>query len=160
MQPSLLNTYVLPVLIYYGNTATVLGTTAAKKASKVYCYLSVPSAVNARAPDLIRVKQGTHIQQISNHSEVPLAQLSLIVNAILEILPQLRRWNHIFRDVTRWLRSHCAPSQDISITVTSGPCSIFLEKKSTTSTLADAQPVWGTWSQRCKHTKKVLIDCK
>lgn len=41
-----------------------------------------------------------------------------IVNAISEILPnasQFRCWNHIFRDVTRWLRSHGAPSQDVSV---------------------------------------------
>ena len=41
-----------------------------------------------------------------------------IVNAITELLPrlpQLRCWNHIFRDVTRWLRSHGAPSHDVSI---------------------------------------------
>ena len=41
-----------------------------------------------------------------------------IVNAISEVFPQavqLRCWNHIFRDVTRWLRSHGAQSHDISV---------------------------------------------
>ncbi len=40
-----------------------------------------------------------------------------IVNAISSVLPtvpQLRCWNHIFQDVTRWLRRHGAPSQDVS----------------------------------------------
>ena len=41
-----------------------------------------------------------------------------IVNAISETLPdvpQLRCWNHIFRDIRRWLSSHGAPSEDISV---------------------------------------------
>ena len=41
-----------------------------------------------------------------------------IVNTISEVFPQavqLRCWNHIFRDVTRWLRSHGAWSHDISV---------------------------------------------
>lgn len=41
-----------------------------------------------------------------------------IVKAISEILPnipQLRCWNHTLRDVTRWLRNHGAPSQDVSV---------------------------------------------
>ena len=41
-----------------------------------------------------------------------------IVDAISEIfpnIPQLRCWNHIFRNITRWLRSHGAPSSDISV---------------------------------------------
>ena len=41
-----------------------------------------------------------------------------IVNAISEVFPQavhLRCWNHIFRDVTRWLRSHGTQSHDISV---------------------------------------------
>ena len=41
-----------------------------------------------------------------------------IVNAISDIfpnIPQLRCWNHIFRDITRWLRTPGATSTDISI---------------------------------------------
>lgn len=41
-----------------------------------------------------------------------------IVNAISDIfpnIPQLRCWNHIFRNITRWLRTHGAKSIDISI---------------------------------------------
>ena len=39
-----------------------------------------------------------------------------IVNAVTKKLPavtRLRCWNHIIRDVTRWLRAHGAPSQDV-----------------------------------------------
>lgn len=39
-----------------------------------------------------------------------------IVNAVVAKLPtvtRLRCWNHITRDVKRWLRSHAAPSQDV-----------------------------------------------
>ena len=41
-----------------------------------------------------------------------------IVNSISDVLPnvpQLRCWNHIFRDIRRWLRAHGAPSIDIAI---------------------------------------------
>lgn len=55
-----------------------------------------------------------------SHTAYPIVtdEEKAIVNAISEILPnvaQLRCWNHIFRDVTRWLRSHGAPSQDVSV---------------------------------------------
>ena len=39
-----------------------------------------------------------------------------IVNAVEDCLPNIVRvrcWNHIIRDVTRWLRAHGAPSQDV-----------------------------------------------
>ena len=41
-----------------------------------------------------------------------------IVNSISNVLPnvpQLRCWNHIFRDIRRWLRAHGAPSNDVAI---------------------------------------------
>ncbi len=41
-----------------------------------------------------------------------------IVNAIANNLPKspnLRCWNHLFRDATRWLRSHGATTDDISV---------------------------------------------
>jgi hypothetical protein len=41
-----------------------------------------------------------------------------IVNAISDVfpnIPQLRCWNHIFRNITRWLRNHGANSTDISV---------------------------------------------
>ena len=44
-----------------------------------------------------------------------------IVNAITSTLPaaiRLRCWNHIFQDVTRWLCSHGAKSEEISIYLT------------------------------------------
>ena len=39
-----------------------------------------------------------------------------IVNTLSEVLPnlpQLRCWNHTFRDATRWLRNHGAPGKDV-----------------------------------------------
>ena len=44
-----------------------------------------------------------------------------IVNAITSNLPtatRLRCWNHVFQDVTRWLRSHGAKSEEVSIYLT------------------------------------------
>ena len=41
-----------------------------------------------------------------------------IVNAVSKYLvssPNLRCWNHIFRDAMRWLRAHGAPSLDVSV---------------------------------------------
>ena len=41
-----------------------------------------------------------------------------IVNAVAKHLmssPNLRCWNHIFRDAMRWLRAHGAPSLDVSV---------------------------------------------
>ena len=43
------------------------------------------------------------------------------VNAISVILPkasQLRCWNHLIRDITRWLHTHGAPSADTSVYIT------------------------------------------
>lgn len=53
----------------------------------------------------------------TNHSFVTDEERS-IVNSISNVLPnvlQLRCWNHIFRDVRRWIRAHGVPSTDIAI---------------------------------------------
>ena len=69
-----------------------------------------------------------------------------IVNAISEILPQavqLWCWNHIFRDATRWLRSHGAPSQNISVYLDNIRTLFHLQREdSYTKTLAELKRKW------------------
>ena len=69
-----------------------------------------------------------------------------IVNAISETLPQvpqLRCWNHIFKDVTRWLRSHGAPSDDVSIYQSDVRALFHLPtEEEYTSTLAEMKCKW------------------
>ena len=37
------------------------------------------------------------------------------VGKYLQAAPHLRCWNHLFRDAMRWLKSHGAPTQDVSV---------------------------------------------
>ena len=53
------------------------------------------------------------------------------VNAIGQYLPaaaHLRCWNHVLRDAKRWLQSHGAPAQDVSVYLTDMRGLFHLEK--------------------------------
>ena len=57
--------------------------------------------------------------------------------------PQLRCWNHIVRDVTRWLRSHGVPSHDVSIYLSNIRVLFYLPtEEEYKSTLAEMKCRW------------------
>ena len=70
-----------------------------------------------------------------------------IVNAIAKVLPnlrQLRCWNHIFRDVKRWLRQHGAPGLDISVYINDVRAMFHLSTES--EYLTTLETMKGKWS--------------
>ena len=69
-----------------------------------------------------------------------------IVNSISNVLPnvpQLRCWNHIFRDIRRWLRAHGAPSKDVAIYLEHVRDLFHLQsQKEYSEALAEKKSIW------------------
>ena len=58
-----------------------------------------------------------HLSKISSTPLVTDEEIG-IINAVANTLPNIPRlccWNHLIKDVRRWLRAHDAPSADISV---------------------------------------------
>ena len=63
------------------------------------CCKLVPSLTKTAKP-IVTDEEQAYVNTIRNH---------------LPTAPHLRCWNHLFRDAMRWLRSHGAPAQDVSV---------------------------------------------
>jgi len=67
------------------------------------------------------------------------------LNAIrkhLPAAPHLRCWNHLFQDAMRWLRSHGAPSQDVSVCLSNVRVLFHLPTKEYTLKLKQMAQKW------------------